>query len=92
MTATATSTRTTPSLKMPQASGKNAYNELIDWQHNGMQRLQTQSPRYRNYQRAMMQRSENARLGRINAAVMNLARQGYSMPEIREILRNQKVR
>lgn len=47
---------------------------------------QTMTPRYRNYQRAMMQRAENARLGRINAAVMNLARQGYSLPEIREIL------
>ena len=45
------------------------------------------TPRYRRYQDAMMQRAENARLGRINAAVMNLARQGYSMPEIREILR-----
>lgn len=54
--------------------------------------VQRQSPRYRNYQRAMMQRAENARLGRINAAVMNLARQGYSMPEIREILKNQRIR
>lgn len=51
---------------------------------------QTMTPRYRNYQRAMMQREENARVGRLNAAVMNLARQGYSLPEIREILRNQR--
>lgn len=48
--------------------------------------VQRQSPRYRNYQRAMMQRAENVRLGRLNAKIMSLARQGYSMPEIREIL------
>lgn len=54
--------------------------------------LQRQSPRYRNYQRAMQQRQENARVGRLNAAIMNLYRQGYSMPEIREILRNQRMR
>lgn len=54
--------------------------------------LQRQSPRYRNYQRAMRQREYNARLGRINAEIMNLYRQGYSMPEIREILRNQRMR
>jgi len=53
---------------------------------------QTMTPRYRNYQRAMMQRAENARLGRLNAAIMNLARQGYSLPEIREILKNQRIR
>ena len=47
------------------------------------------TPRYRRYQDAMMQRAENARAGRLNAAIMNLARQGYSMPEIREILRMQ---
>ena len=51
--------------------------------------LQRQSPRYRRYQRAMRQREENARLGRLNAAIMNLYRRGYSMPEIREILRRQ---
>lgn len=51
--------------------------------------LQRQTPRYRNYQRAMRQRAENARLGRLNAKMMYLARQGYSMPEIREILRMQ---
>lgn len=51
--------------------------------------LQRRSPRYRRYQRAMRQREDNARLGRLNAAIMNLYRQGYSMPEIREILRRQ---
>ena len=51
--------------------------------------LQRQTPRYRNYQRAMMQREDNARIGRVNAAIMNLARQGYTLPEIREILRRQ---
>lgn len=50
---------------------------------------QTMTPRYRNYQRAMQQREDNARVGRLNAAIMNLARQGYSLPEIREILRRQ---
>lgn len=54
--------------------------------------LQRQSPRYRNYQRAMRQRQENAQVGRLNAAIMNLYRRGYSMPEIREILRNQRMR
>lgn len=54
--------------------------------------LQRQSPRYRNYQRAMRQRQENAQMGRFNAAIMNLYRRGYSMPEIREILRNQRIR
>lgn len=53
---------------------------------------QVQTPRYRNYQRAMRQREENARLERLNAAIMNLYRRGYSMPEIREILRNQRMR
>lgn len=55
-------------------------------------REQTMTPRYRNYQRAMRQRQDNARVGRLNAAIMNLYRQGYSMPEIREILRNQRMR
>lgn len=53
---------------------------------------QMMTPRYRNYQRAMRQREDNARVGRLNAAIMNLYRQGYSMPEIREILRNQRIR
>lgn len=53
---------------------------------------QTMTPRYRNYQRAMRQRQENAQMGRLNAAIMNLYRRGYSMPEIREILRNQRMR
>ena len=57
-----------------------------------IQQLQRQSPRYRNYQRAMRQRQENAQMGRLNAAIMNLYRRGYSMPEIREILRNQRIR
>lgn len=53
---------------------------------------QTMTPRYRNYQRAMRQRQENAQIGSLNAAIMNLYRQGYSMPEIREILRNRRIR
>lgn len=51
--------------------------------------LQTRSPRYRRYQEAMQRRDINRRAGRVNAAIMNLARQGYSLPEIREILRRQ---
>lgn len=70
-----------------------AYNEaagnLMDWQHGGMQSLQRQAPRYRRYQEAMQHRDINRRAGRVNAAIMNLARQGYSLPEIREILRRQ---
>lgn len=58
----------------------------------GIMDEQMLTPRYRNYQRAMRQREENARIGRLNAAIMNLYRQGYSMPEIREILRNQRGR
>ena len=50
---------------------------------------QTETPRYRRYQDAMRQHESNARAGRVNAAIMNLARQGYSLPEIREILRIQ---
>lgn len=54
-------------------------------------RMQEQrlTPRYRRYQDAMMQRAENERAGRLNAKIMYLARKGYSMPEIREILRMQ---
>lgn len=51
--------------------------------------VQRQSPRYRRYQEAMQRRDINRRAGRVNAAIMNLARQGYSLPEIREILRRQ---
>ena len=51
--------------------------------------LQRQTPRYRRYQEAMQRRDINRRAGRVNAAIMNLARQGYSLPEIREILRRQ---
>lgn len=50
---------------------------------------QTMTPRYRRYQEAMQCRDINRRAGRVNAAIMNLARQGYSLPEIREILRRQ---
>lgn len=50
---------------------------------------QTETPRYRRYQEAMQRRDINRRAGRVNAAIMNLARQGYSLPEIREILRRQ---
>lgn len=50
---------------------------------------QTMTPRYRRYQDAMQRRDINRRAGRVNAAIMNLARQGYSLPEIREILRRQ---
>jgi hypothetical protein len=50
---------------------------------------QMMTPRYRRYQDAMMQRAENARVGRLNAKIMHLARMGYTMPEIREILRMQ---
>lgn len=51
--------------------------------------LQRQTPRYRRYQEAMQRRDINRRAGRVNAAIMNLARQGYSLSEIREILRRQ---
>lgn len=51
-----------------------------------IRQLQTETPRYRRYQEAMMQRAENARLGRLNAKIMSLARMGYSMPEIRAML------
>lgn len=51
--------------------------------------VQRQTPRYRRYQDAMQRRDINRRAGRVNAAIMNLARQGYSLPEIREILRRQ---
>lgn len=54
-----------------------------------IQQLQTETPRYRRYQEAMQRRDINRRAGRVNAAIMNLARQGYSLPEIREILRRQ---
>lgn len=48
--------------------------------------LQRQSPRYRNYRRAMMLQADNVRRGRLNAKIMYLARMGYSLPEIRAIL------
>lgn len=66
---------------------KEAQNRI--YSTRGIMDEQLLTPRYRNYQRAMMQRAENARLGRLNAKIMSLARQGYSMPEIREILRTQ---
>ena len=49
-------------------------------------REQVMTPRYRRYQRAMRQREDNARVGRLNAVIMNLYRRGYSMPEIRAML------
>lgn len=74
-----------------QKRWRQAYDELADWERSGIQQLQTETPRYRRYQDAMRQRESNARVGRINAAIMNLYRQGYSMPEISEILRNQRI-
>lgn len=69
---------------------KEAQNRI--YSTRGIMDEQMLTPRYRNYQRAMQQRQENARVGRLNAAIMNLYRRGYSMPEIREILRNQRMR
>lgn len=69
----------------------NVIEDRLNYAHSPeyLMQLQRQTPRYRRYQDAMRQREENARLGRLNAKIMNLARQGYSMPEIREILRMQ---
>lgn len=52
----------------------------------GIMDEQMLTPRYRNYQRAMMLQAENARRGRLNAKIMHLARMGYSLPEIRAML------
>lgn len=71
-------------------AAKDAERELFTPAYRMQEQMMT--PRYRNYQRAMRQRQENAQVGRLNAAIMNLYRQGYSMPEIREILRNQRIR
>lgn len=71
-------------------AAKDAERELFTPEYRMQEQMLT--PRYRNYQRAMRQRQENAQIGRLNAAIMNLYRQGYSMPEIREILRNQRMR
>lgn len=71
-------------------AAKDAERELFTPEYRMQEQMMT--PRYRNYQRAMRQRQENAQIGRLNAAIMNLYRQGYSMPEIREILRNQRGR
>lgn len=78
-------------------SAQDAYYDAEDAQRRiystrGIMDEQMLTPRYRNYQRAMRQRQDNARVGRLNAAIMNLYRQGYSMPEIREILRNRRMR
>lgn len=78
-------------------SAQDAYYDAKDAQRRiystrGIMDEQMLTPRYRNYQRAMRQRQENAQIGRLNAAIMNLYRQGYSMPEIREILRNRRMR
>lgn len=75
-------------------AAQDAYYDAKDAQRRiystrGIMDEQMLTPRYRRYQRAMRQREENARLGRLNAAIMNLYRRGYSMPEIREILRRQ---
>lgn len=55
----------------------------------GIMDEQLLTPRYRRYRDAMQRRDINRRAGRVNAAIMNLARQGYTLPEIREILRRQ---
>ena len=78
-------------------SAQDAYYDAKDawrriYSNRGVMDEQMMTPRYRNYQRAMRQRQENAQIGRLNAVIMNLYRRGYSMPEIREILRNQKGR
>ena len=57
------------------------------YSNQGIMDEQLLTPRYRRYQEAMQRRDINRRAGRVNAAIMNLARQGYSLPEIREILR-----
>lgn len=70
-------------------AARDAESELLTPKYRMREQMMT--PRYRNYQRAMRQRQENAQMGRLNAAIMNLYRRGYSMPEIREILRNQRI-
>lgn len=75
-------------------SAQDAYYDARDAQrriysNRGIMDEQMLTPRYRNYQRAMMLQAENARRGRLNAKIMGLARMGYSLPEIREILRMQ---
>lgn len=66
---------------------KEAQNRI--YSTRGIMDEQLLTPRYRRYQEAMQRRDINRRAGRVNAAIMNLARQGYSLPEIREILRRQ---
>lgn len=68
-------------------AAKDAEEELFTPRYR--MREQTMTPRYRRYQEAMQRRDINRRAGRVNAAIMNLTRQGYSLPEIREILRRQ---
>ena len=90
------SARTPKEIADAYESAQDAYYDAKDAQrriysNRGIMDEQMLTPRYRNYQRAMRQRQENAQVGRINAAIMNLYRQGYSMPEIREILRNQRM-
>lgn len=75
-------------------SAQDAYYDAKDAQKRiystrGIMDEQLLTPRYRRYQDAMQRRDINRRAGRVNAAIMNLARQGYSLPEIREILRRQ---
>lgn len=64
------------------ASSRSAYLESPEY----IQRLQTRSPRYRNYQRAMQQRAANKAVGRdlsrrYATAVRNLVRRGLSPEE-----------
>lgn len=72
-------------------SAQDAYYDAKDAQrriysNRGIMDEQMMTPRYRNYQRAMLERVENARRGRLNAKIMHLARMGYSLPEIRAML------
>ena len=88
------SARTPQEIADEYNSATDAYYDAKDAQKRiystrGIMDEQMLTPRYRRYQQAMRQREENARVGRLNAAIMNLYRQGYSMPEIREILRRQ---
>lgn len=72
---------------------KNAAEEAFDdWRRYGRQQLQTQSPRYRNYQRAMQQRAANMAMGRdlsrrYAIAYNNLLRRGLTPAEARMYMR-----
>lgn len=63
-----------------------------DWHRYGRQRLQTETPRYRNYQRAMQQRAANMAMGRdlsrrYAIAYNNLLRRGLTPAEARMYMR-----